>query len=78
MASFSNLEFACQQQPGSGKKFVPQSPELAGGAGFTFEGAVAALYLTQLLGRGTPLVLMIVQCAALLFSSVTSANPSTM
>ena len=31
---------------------MPQSPELAGGAGFTFEGAVAALYLTQLLSEG--------------------------
>ena len=28
------------------------SPELAGGAGFTFEGAVAAHYLTALLGEG--------------------------
>lgn len=28
---------------------MPQSPELAGGAGFTFEGAVAALYLASLL-----------------------------
>lgn len=28
---------------------LPQSPELAGGAGFTFEGAVAALYLASLL-----------------------------
>jgi hypothetical protein len=31
---------------------VPQSPELAGGSGFSFEGAVAALYLTQLLSEG--------------------------
>ena len=31
---------------------MPQSPELAGGEGFTFEGAVAALYLTQLLSEG--------------------------
>lgn len=29
----------------------PQSPELAGGAGFTFEGAVGAFYLTALLGE---------------------------
>ena len=31
---------------------MPQSPELAGGAGFTFEGATAALYLTHLLAEG--------------------------
>lgn len=31
---------------------MPQSPELAGGAGFTFEGAVSALYLTSLLAEG--------------------------
>jgi hypothetical protein len=31
---------------------VPQSPELAGGEGFTFEGAVGALYLTHLLAEG--------------------------
>lgn len=31
---------------------MPQSPELAGGAGFTFEGAVAALYLADLLAEG--------------------------
>jgi hypothetical protein len=30
----------------------PQSPELAGGAGFTFEDAVAASYLTALLDEG--------------------------
>lgn len=30
----------------------PQSPELAGGAGFTFEDAVGAFYLTALLGEG--------------------------
>jgi hypothetical protein len=51
VGSFSNLEFACQQ-PESGKRIVPQSPELSGGAGFTFEGAVAALYLTHLLAEG--------------------------
>ena len=31
---------------------MPTSPELAGGAGFTFEGAVAAYYLTALLAEG--------------------------
>ena len=31
---------------------MPQSPELAGGAGFTFEGTVAALYLAYLLSEG--------------------------
>jgi hypothetical protein len=31
---------------------VPQSPELAGGAGFTFEGAVSALFFTSLLAEG--------------------------
>lgn len=31
---------------------MPQSPELAGGAGFTFEDAVAATYLTALLQEG--------------------------
>lgn len=31
---------------------MAQSAELAGGAGFTFEGAVAALYLTHLLSEG--------------------------
>ncbi len=30
---------------------MPQSPELAGGAGFTFEGDVAALYLSHLLAE---------------------------
>jgi len=30
---------------------MPQSPELAGGEGFTFEGDVAALYLTSLLAE---------------------------
>ncbi len=31
---------------------MTQSPELAGGAGFTFEGAVAAVYLVALLQEG--------------------------
>lgn len=31
---------------------MPTSPELAGGSGFTFEGAVAAYYLTALLAEG--------------------------
>lgn len=31
---------------------MPQSPELAGGAGFTFEDRVAATYLAALLGEG--------------------------
>jgi hypothetical protein len=30
---------------------LPQSPELAGGAGFTYEGAVAAFYLSSLLAE---------------------------
>src|SRR6266540_375862 len=33
------------------KLAMPQSPELAGGDGFTFEGDVAALYLTSLLAE---------------------------
>jgi len=33
------------------KKHRPQSPELSGGAGFTFEDAVGAFYLTALLGE---------------------------
>jgi hypothetical protein len=35
-----------------GTERKPQSPELAGGAGFTFEDAVGAFYLTALLGEG--------------------------
>lgn len=31
---------------------MSQSPELAGGAGFTFEGSVGALYLASLLAEG--------------------------
>ena len=30
---------------------MPQSPELAGGAGFTYEGDVAAFYLSSLLAE---------------------------
>lgn len=34
------------------KEYKPQPSELAGGAGFTFEDAVGAFYLTALLGEG--------------------------
>jgi hypothetical protein len=36
---------------GRGAATEPQSPELAGGAGFTFEGAVGGYYLAALLGE---------------------------
>lgn len=39
-------------RPKKGRKAKPQSPELAGGAGFTFEDAVAAYYLAALLAEG--------------------------
>ncbi|MEI6336802.1 MAG: hypothetical protein WCS87_19770 [Methylococcaceae bacterium] len=42
------------QKTGTNEKGQPaaQSPELAGGAGFTFEDAVSALFLSALLGEG--------------------------
>lgn len=38
--------------PNDEEQAKPQSPELAGGAGFTFESAVGAYYLAALLGEG--------------------------